>query len=967
MTDSFSPFFNIDPEENLISEITSCNYITVDYWQEILNEPKFFTMINYNIRSFNLNINSFLSIFENGNLPQILVFSETWFTEDSSIDLQNFSSFHTYRCDRRSGGVSLFVNSNFISYKIPALCVSNDVIEICTVCVNFNNKFQYILAIYRPHGGTIPDFTTALLDILESGLISGKPCYVVGDLNINLLSNSCEVETFKNAMHSYSFISVITRPTRFQENNVPSLLDHIWRNRYSFCTCGIVLYDLTDHYPTFMRIPLISQQSESTLIEFRPFNDNQKHIFFNSLTNYDWEALRSNDVNIYMENFINSLNSIFDRSFPFKRKYVSNRHLNNVWMTSELRKLVKFKSQYFHLHRIGIVSTAENRMFSNRVKCLIKQSKENYFRKILNLNRNNMQKTWKTLNYLIKGNLDKNHIKHLIVNDIDLFEADEIAIVMNNYFSSIPNDLNSNLPNSNIDPLSYLNVNVHRSLFLNPITAIECIEIISSLKNSNQGAKMIPVSLIKQFSSVLAPVISDIFNNCFIGGKFPSILKSAIITPILKKGDPRNCENYRPISILPFFSKVLERCIYTRLYKFIHDNSSITSCQFGFLKGLSTEKAIIYLTEFLYDTLDAKEIALTVFVDFTKAFDMVNHEILLAKLYRYGIRGVALDLFKSYLSDRTQAVRIKNAISPPKLVNIGVPQGSILGPILFILYINDLPNFSNQSFTSLYADDTTLTFRNDNLIQLLECCNTELVKFHKWTLANRLIMNASKTQYMVFTNRNVDLNSVSILVNNVPLERVDCFKYLGLVIDEKLSYKLHCQYISGKISRSLGVFYRIRNNLDLQCLKMLYYSLIHPYLFYCNLVWGNARFTHINPVFVLQKRSMRIIFYTSFRSPSNPLFNSANILKIHDVYKLALGCYIYENSGSEVFVRDHSYETRFSSHLLPSFRRLYVSQQSVYYLGPVLWNSLPDMIKNSSNLLLFKTRLKKYLLGLYGV
>ena len=150
-------------------------------------------------------------------------------------------------------------------------------------------------------------------------------------------------------------------------------------------------------------------------------------------------------------------------------------------------------------------------------------------------------------------------------------------------------------------------------------------------------------------------------------------------------------------------------------------------------------------------------------------------------------------------------------------------------------------------------------------------------------------------------------------------------------------------------------------------LKNVNYSLIYPYIFYCNLVWGNARFTRINPVFILQKRSMRIIFNASFRSPSNPLFNSADILKLHDVYKLALGCYMFEDSGSEVFARDHPYETRFSSHLLPSFHRLNVSQQSVYYLGPVLWNSLPDAIKNSSNLLLFKTRLKKFLLGLYGV
>ena len=964
--EELSPFINVDPDENLINELSNCEYITVEGFQEILSEPNFFNITNYNIRSFHQNISHFLGIFENNILPQVLVFSETWFNEENSIELPNFSSFHMNRLNRRSGGISVYVVSNIISYKIHSLCFSNDSIEISTVCVKFNGRYQYILAIYRPHTGTISEFIEFLTDILNNTLIFGKPCFLVGDFNINLLLDTPEVESFKNFMYSHSFVSFITRPTRFRENNAPSILDHIWGNHLSFFSSGIVLYDLTDHYPTYIRIPFFKKTIETTTIKFRNFSQSQNNVFSNFLQTFDWTRIKCNNVDKYTENFVSVLNNIYNISFPFQQKNISNKHLNNIWMTPMLRKLIKYKSQYLHLFKMGLVTASENRYFCNRVKEIVKHSKKLFFKRLIDLNRNNISKTWKTLKFLLNGNTNINHVKHLVVNGINLTEPHEIANAFNNYFSSIATNLSLNLPNSNIDPISYISTDVPSSIFFNPISNLECEKIISSLKNSKQGTHNIPVRLIKQYSNILAPILCDIINECFTTGKFPNILKHAHITPILKGGDSLNCKNYRPISVLPFFSKVFERTIYIRLYDFICQHSLIVPSQYGFLRGLSTEKAITSLTEFLYDTLDRKEIALTVFIDFKKAFDMVNHEmILISKLYRYGIRGVSLDLFKSYLTNRTQSVKISNYFSQPSPITLGVPQGSILGPILFLLYINDLPNFSEKAFTLLYADDTSLSFRSNDLVSAYECSNYELLKFYEWTVSNKFIVNLEKSNYMVVTNRNVDLSSRRIFINDVFLDRVSSCKFLGLILDENLTFKLHCSHVSKKISKSIGVVCRVRDYLDFTSLKMLYFSLIYPYLFYCNLIWGGTGNIHLNPIFVLQKRAVRIISNCSFQSHSNPLFIFSKILKLADIHRYNLGCFMYSHFSEEVYIRNSSHNTRFSHHLLPTFRRLNVSQQSITYLGPVFWNSLPDDLKNIPSLKIFKKRLINYLLSLY--
>ena len=968
-------FHDIDPDANFYDSLVHANddisnEISVEDYN-FLCEPneQYLSIIGHNTRSFNANKDSLLGMFAKDHCwPDVFVLYETWFTEVNTHEIQGYTSHHTTRLLGRSGGVSVYVRNSIYCEIIPLLSYADETIEICTVNITICKEKFTIIGIYRPHSDTINNFIHKLDSILNSNHVKYKNCIILGDLNINLLDDSNLTNSFITLLHSFRFLPCINVPTRYPASKLekPSLLDHIWINKLSSFKSGVIMSDFTDHLPIYLKLSTKKNHNldNKVKITFRLDNDTNRNIFYEKMTGFNWQSLASPNIDTYLQNFTSKLNLFYCESFPLKIKYVSIKKLINPWCTPDIQNLISLKSKYFQLLKFGFVTHEENKNFKNKVKKIIEKCKIEYYKKEFSKAKHDIKKTWNLIRNL-SGNINKKPINKIVQNGVEFSTSATISEAFNSHFNSIANELDSKIPPPEIDPLSYVSRN-QNSIFLYPVSCIECFNIVGNLKNTKPDLINLPVYMFTIFRTTLCNTIADIVNLSFTSGIFPSALKYSQIVPIHKKDDTTCLTNFRPISILPTLAKVFEKCLLVRLRDFIDKNNLLFKYQYGFTKMRSTEDAVIKFSELIYKSLNDKKFSISVFVDYSKAFDTVPHNILLSKLEKYGIRGTPLKLLKSYLSDRSHSTKINDVLSSPKIINIGLPQGSNLSPLLFILYINDLCNISDNFEKILFADDTTLIFSDTNYTSLLQNCNTELEKFNKWSIANRLSVNTAKTCYMLFTNRKIPNILSPIYLNNTEIQMESYVRFLGVIIDNNLKFNLHIQSICKKISKSIGIIYNIRNNTHKSCLKMMYYSLIYPYLSYCNLVWGKAYDSHIKPLEILQKRSIRIINEKSYLEHTLPLFYSDKILRLNDIYNFRLATFIFKN---QQFIENYQYlhvhQTRHREDLRPSFQRLAVCKQAISFQGPKLWNEIPLSIKNSVNLMEFKSRFKSHVLSLY--
>ena len=460
-----------------------------------------------------------------------------------------------------------------------------------------------------------------------------------------------------------------------------------------------------------------------------------------------------------------------------------------------------------------------------------------------------------------------------MVKNTEITENADITEYFNNFFADIAQTLDTQLPPVDQSPYHTVLSNNVSSAFFRPTTASEVGTIILNLKNTSNKINEMPVWLFKTLRGILAEPLSKLINSSISSGVFPECLKCAKIVPIFKKGEPTNMSNYRPIALLPTLSKVFEKIISIRLVDFFGKSNVIVPRQFGFLKGRSTEGAFLSVTEYIYKCLNNKEHSIGIFIDLTKAFDTVKHDTLLGKLERYGVRGLPLQWLASYLRDRRQYVTFNGSYSSVRQINIGVPQGSILGPLLFLIYINDLPNASARFRSVLYADDTTLLTSDSDYSSLIQTINAELPKIHKWCVANRLSIRMDKTYAMLFTNRqNAITGNNDIFMNSETVKIKIKEDFLGLVMDDRLKFNNHIQLVCKKVSKTVGLLYRIKNYIPHNILVNLYYSLVYPYFLYANLIWGGTCETYLLPLVILQKRLVRVINNTDYLAHTEPLF-----------------------------------------------------------------------------------------------
>ena len=849
------------------------------------------------------------------------------------------------------------------------LSVCNSTVESCTVKVEIRGEIIVIVGIYRPHANSVQEFNCALGQLLENRILIGCKMCLTGDFNINLLnSDSPDIISFVSLMQSNHFVPTVTKPTRFPPNDSlieSTLLDHIWFNCLEMYTSGILLYDITDHCPVFSCFNHgIVDTPKSVKIKFRFISDDLIKNFVDELNNISWDFSLLRDVNERTAHFLRCINSAYCKCFPLKVKNISFKRISKPWLSQAILNSVKTKSKYFKLYKLGIIDRSTNNRYRNCVNAVIRSAKSEYYKNVFRNCSNNIKKSWDIIRKLISKYQDKRHVKSIIVDSNVINSEVEVAEAFNNFFSNVASDLEEKIPPSdNLPPqISPL----RSSFYLFPLTNQECINVISSLKNRRSDLDSVSVAMLKNVKHVLADPITQLINNSFETGIFPDILKIAIITPIYKNGNLYSLTNYRPISVLPILSKIFEKVIASRVNSWLNKHSLISTNQYGFQRGRSTADALISLTDQIYSALNSKEHSISVFVDLRKAFDTVQHDILLSKMQLMGFRGLPLALFKSYLSNRKQCVRVGSARSSLRSVNIGVPQGSILGPILFIIYVNDLPMVSNVVSTVLFADDTSISLSRPNFETLITDLTNELIGVKDYMVRNRLSINVDKTFALIFTNRPVDYAHLSELkLDNGVLNIFDNCKYLGFTIDNRLKFDSHISIISRKISKTVGIMFRLRPLVPDHILMNLYYCLIYPYLIYCNVIWGGTNEIHLRNLKLLQKKIVRIITNSDFLAHSDPLFIKTNILKVNDLHTYLIAVHGFKYYSNYITC-SHEYDTRTRDNLLPAYHRLSSTQRSLSFTVPTIWNKLPNYIKECKTLSKFKSELKKYLISSYS-
>jgi hypothetical protein len=809
----------------------------------------------------------------------------------------------------RNDGVVVYIK-NHLQAKITELRLVN------ATGLQIETSGWVFLAIYRsPSHLNADGFINSLDEHLET-VSSFKNITVIGDINIDLIIAANErAQERRNRLNYLNTLSLHgLLPAHTYSTRIDSCLDHVILKldlKLNSAYVAVLNSSVTDHSLVLVKFSNVFNRPTPYYKNVVDIDNACKMLFASDAT----------FLNIYNcpDTFANSFMGMIKAAIQANTTSVTistNKRILKPWITTGALKCINLRNSMqtkLKNEPNNTILKITYRRYRNYCSNLIRKLRRNHNKLKISKSVNQPKKLWSTINEITQYKPPK-------VNNIDLLnikpEPKLSVNYVNNHFVNIGSSLAdiilkqvaNNHPVSSSPSCSHPGSLVlldtdHDEVPHDPHVPHDEDNILMSLDSSSAcGWDGINISFLKRARDFVVPFICKLANLCFKTGVFPKALKRSVITPVYKRGDKTDVSNFRPISVLTAITRIIEKLINIRVTNYLTKHHIISNYQYGFRRGVSTQDAVLDLTSNIVESVDRGDKSLTVFIDLKSGFDTVSIPILLKRLEDVGIRGIALSLFKSYLQDRTQAVRIDVHVSDEETVKFGVPQGSVLGPTLFLIYINELCNLQvvgGRIFS--YADDTAIVFSGKTWDDVYNKAATGLMRVSEWLRDNLLTLNIQKTNYICFAlyNTSQPRNDMTIKLHccsdsnahtcNCPaINKVSQTKYLGVILDQRLCWRPHLEELISRVRKLIWVFKSLRHIMPSSLLNKIYFALAQSIISYCIPIWGGAAKTDLLALERAQRCLIKVMYFKPRRFPTHALYKISNLLSVRKIFVLNL-------------------------------------------------------------------------------
>lgn len=889
------------------------------------------------------------------------------------ISIPNFRlAAHFSRNLKKRGGACILTRTG-LDFKELCHVAKQSISGVLECCaIELINLHVIIVCIYRvPQKNDASKYFNLFFDRMHSILNKlcnkrNKKIIVCGDFNIDLLKKgnnwSKELISF---FQGFNMKLELNTPTRKEKTCIDNFAHNVLRG----CKGRVIEFGLSDHTSQLLQVPVKKTcRIKAWTVKkrkFSPENLNRLATHMQCLTFSEMYAM--DDCNEAYNTFLNDFLMIYNLCFPLEDVKVKSTKTPK-WVSKGIKQCSKNQRELLWHYRRNPseINKTKLKTYTSTFRKIIKltqKAQNNYF---INNSDCKSKAGWKIINDA-KSNLPKETILKIKTESATITDPQQIANAFNDYFidqTSNRNDSHNQNPSTNNNLLN--------SMFLAPTVPEDIIKIIRLLKNKNSvGYDEIHTKAIKQVAEIIAPHLSFLINMCIHKGQYPDKLKSVVVKPLFKKDDRCSMKFYRPIALVTIFSKIFEKVIYNALESHLNKYNILTDEQMGFRKHKSIDMAIYNFLNTVLPNIDSRIPICAIYMDLTKAFDYVNHNLLLSKLNTYGVRGNVLKLIESYLSKRPQCTEISRIclktkseqkyLSNTREISCGVPQGSVLGPLLFIIYINDLPRHVPNPMI-LFADDSTVTIKfNNNYDEYLENTNDTLKYIMTWLNNNKLMANLSKTKIMHFFQRTNAVPNFSTEFEGEYLEEVKQTKFLGVQIDHQLTWKAQTSQVCQRLHKASYLLFKLSKIVSRETVLTAYHGLVASILRYGIIFWGNS--TDKDTVFKAQKRCVRAICGLKPHESCAPVFKALKLLTLPSHYIYEVAVFVKNNLNLFVKVSHGKYKSvrvQNKHNLCVRQAKTALMQKNILCMAPKIYNKLPNSIKDMT-LLTFKRTLFKLL------